>query len=90
MPPAPVVAELVGSASVTDEFVERWRAPGEQRTKVWDEKFSEISYVPLGVQAWNAALEAAGLTAGDVAPPPSSRRASGWRARWAASSTAST
>jgi hydroxymethylglutaryl-CoA synthase len=64
---APVVAELVGSASVTDEFVERWRAPGEQRTKVWDEKFSEISYVPLGVQAWNAALASAGLTASDVA-----------------------
>jgi 3-hydroxy-3-methylglutaryl CoA synthase/uncharacterized OB-fold protein len=64
---APVVAELVGTASVTDEFVERWRAPGEQRTKIWDDKFSEISYVPLGVQAWNTALAAAGLTANDVA-----------------------
>jgi uncharacterized OB-fold protein len=56
----------VGTASVTDEFVERWRAPGEQRTRVWDDKFSEVSYVPLGVQAWNAALAAAELTAGDV------------------------
>ncbi len=64
---APVVAEFLGSASVTDEFVERWRAPGEQRTRVWDEKFSEVTYVPLGVQAWNTALETAGLTAGDVA-----------------------
>jgi hydroxymethylglutaryl-CoA synthase len=63
---APVVAELVGSASVTDEFVERWRAPGEQRTKIWDDKFSEISYAPLGVQAWNAALASVELTAGDV------------------------
>jgi 3-hydroxy-3-methylglutaryl CoA synthase/uncharacterized OB-fold protein len=63
----PVVAEFLGSASVTDEFVERWRSPGELRTRVWDEKFSEITYVPLGVQAWNAALEVAGLTAGDVA-----------------------
>jgi 3-hydroxy-3-methylglutaryl CoA synthase/uncharacterized OB-fold protein len=63
----PVVAEFLGSASVTDEFVERWRSPGELRTRVWDEKFSEIMYVPLGVQAWNAALEAAGITAGDVA-----------------------
>ena len=63
----PVVAEFLGSASVTDEFVERWRVPGELRTRVWDEKFSEIAYVPLGVQAWNAALEGAGLTAGDVA-----------------------
>ena len=63
----PVVAELVGTASVTDEFVERWRAPGELRTKVWDEKFSEVTYVPLAVAAWNAALESAGLTANDVA-----------------------
>ncbi len=63
----PLVAEFLGSASVTDEFVERWRAPGELRTRVWDEKFSEVTYVPLGVQAWNAALESAGLTAGDVA-----------------------
>ena len=62
-----VVAEFVGSASVTDEFVERWRAPGETRTKVWDEKFSEVRSVPLGVRAWNTALESAGLTAGDVA-----------------------
>jgi len=63
---APVVAELLGSASVTEEFVERWRAPGEQRTRVWDDKFSEVSYVPLGVQAWNAALASCELTAGDV------------------------
>ncbi|HEV8296411.1 MAG TPA: OB-fold domain-containing protein [Acidimicrobiales bacterium] len=62
-----VLAEFLGSAGVTDEFVERWRTPGETRTKVWDEKFSEVSYVPLGVRAWNTALETAGLTASDVA-----------------------
>lgn len=63
----PVVAEFLGSASVTDEYIERWRTPGELRTKVWDERFSEIASVPLAVDAWNAALESAGLTAGDVA-----------------------
>ncbi len=63
----PVVAEFLGSASVTDEYVERWRTPGELRTKVWDERFSEIASVPLAVDAWNAALESAGITAGDVA-----------------------
>jgi len=62
----PVVAEFLGRASVTDEFIERWRVPGEVRTKTWDEKFSEISLVPLGVRAWNQALQAAGLTASDV------------------------
>jgi len=63
----PVVAELIGAASVTEEYVERWRAPGELRTKVWDERFSEVATVPLAVQAWNAALESAGVMAGDVA-----------------------
>ena len=62
-----VLAEFLGSASVTDEFVERWRAPGETRTRIWDERFSEVVYTPLGVAAWNAALERAGLTASDVA-----------------------
>ena len=57
----PVVAEFLGRASVSDEFIERWRVPGEVRTKTWDEKFSEISLVPLGVRAWNRALEAPGL-----------------------------
>jgi len=56
----------VGSASVTEEFVERWRSPGEVRTKVWDERFSEVRLVPLAVAAWNQALESAGLTANDV------------------------
>jgi hydroxymethylglutaryl-CoA synthase len=63
----PVVAEFRGSASTTDEFIERWRVPGDTRTRVWDEKFSEVSLVPLGVRAWNRALEAAGVTASDVA-----------------------
>jgi hydroxymethylglutaryl-CoA synthase len=63
----PVVAEFLGSASVTGEYIERWRTPGELRTKVWDERFSEIATVPLAVDAWNAALESAGITAGDVA-----------------------
>jgi uncharacterized OB-fold protein len=34
---------------------------------VWDERFSEVVYTPLGVAAWNAALERAGITANDVA-----------------------
>ncbi|HXY93578.1 MAG TPA: OB-fold domain-containing protein [Acidimicrobiia bacterium] len=62
-----VVAEFLGSASVTDEYIERWRAPGELRTKVWDERFSEVASLPLAVDGWNRALANAGLTAGDVA-----------------------
>jgi hydroxymethylglutaryl-CoA synthase len=59
---APVIAELVGSASATEEFVDRWRTPGDPVVKQWEERFGETKYVPLGEQAWNAALKAAELT----------------------------
>lgn len=62
----PVVAELLAMASVTAEFVERWRTPGDVRTKVWDDKFSEVTYTPLGLRAWKQALADAGLEAADV------------------------
>ncbi len=60
-PEQPVLAEVLGTASATEEFVDRWRAPGEARTKVWDERFAELTYGRLGQQAWSAALTAAGL-----------------------------
>jgi hydroxymethylglutaryl-CoA synthase len=59
---APVIAELVGAASATEEFVDRWRTPGDPVAKQWEERFGETKYVPLGEQAWNAALKAAELT----------------------------
>jgi hydroxymethylglutaryl-CoA synthase len=59
---APVIAELVGAASATEEFVDRWRTPGDPTVKQWEERFGETKYVPLGEQAWNAALKAAELT----------------------------
>jgi hydroxymethylglutaryl-CoA synthase len=57
-----VIAELVGAASATEEFVDRWRPPGDATVKQWEERFGETKYVPLGEQAWNAALKAAELT----------------------------
>lgn len=63
----PLVAEWIGTGSATAEFVERWRTPGESRSKIWDEKFSEVTYTPLGRAAWEAALGDAGLTVDDVA-----------------------
>lgn len=62
----PVIAELIGSGSATAEFVDRWRGPGEARSKLWEEKFGEIEYVPLGDQAWGAALKQAELSADQV------------------------
>jgi 3-hydroxy-3-methylglutaryl CoA synthase len=62
----PVLAELIGSASATSEFTDRWRVPGEVRSRLWEERFGETQYVPLGEQAWNAALKDAGLSAEQV------------------------
>ena len=62
----PVLAELIGSASATSEFTDRWRVPGEVRSRLWEERFGETQYVPLGVQAWEGALKDAGLSAEQV------------------------
>jgi hydroxymethylglutaryl-CoA synthase len=58
----PVIAELIGSASTTEEFIDRWRTPGDTRSKMWEERFGETKYVPLGEEAWNAALKSAELS----------------------------
>jgi hydroxymethylglutaryl-CoA synthase len=62
----PVIAEYLGGASVTDEFLDRWRAPGERRSRTWEERFGETRYVPLAAAAWEAGLKAAGLSTGEV------------------------
>lgn len=61
-----VVAEYRGGASVTEEFLDRWRAPGEAASHQWEERFGEARYVPVGEQAWTNALKAAGVSAADV------------------------
>ena len=58
----PVIAEFVGSASLTDEFLDRWRNPGERRSRVWEERFGETRYLALGKSVFAAALENAGVT----------------------------
>jgi len=62
-----VLAELAASASVSDEFTDRWRAPGERVAKLWEERFGENRYLALGGEALDRALKAAGLEAGDLA-----------------------
>ncbi len=63
---APVIAEYLGGASVSDEFLDRWRTPGDRRSRVWEERFGETRYVPLGAEAFETALKAAGVSPGDV------------------------
>ncbi len=60
------VAEVIGQASATDEFLERWRVPGESASRQWEDRFGEEAYLPAGRSAFDEALEEAGLKADDV------------------------
>jgi len=62
----PVIAALIGTGTATAEFTDRWRTPGDLPSKLWEERFGETEYVPLGEQAWNDALKDAGLSADQV------------------------
>jgi hydroxymethylglutaryl-CoA synthase len=63
----PVLAAYLGGASTTEEFVDRWRVPGDVRSKQWEERFGETRYVPLGTEAWKLALDRAGVAPAEVA-----------------------
>jgi hydroxymethylglutaryl-CoA synthase len=60
------VADLIGQASSTDEFLDRWRVPGETASRQWEDRFGEEALVPPARQAFADALARAGLGAGDV------------------------
>jgi len=62
----PLLAELIGGGWATEEFLDRWRTPGEVRSKVWEERFGETRYLPLGETAWDDALKSADLIADQV------------------------
>ena len=62
----PLVAEYLGSASASEEFLDRWRAPGDAASKVWEERFGEGRYVELGQSAWKDGLKAAGIAPEEV------------------------
>lgn len=61
-----VIAEAVRSAHASDEFLDRWRLPGEGASKVWEERFGEQLYVPLGEAAVLDVLKLAGLTIDEI------------------------
>jgi hydroxymethylglutaryl-CoA synthase len=84
------VAELVAQASATAEFLDRWRAPGEYASSVWEERFGLESYLPLIKDAAERALDAAGLDAADhvIVSSPHSRAAAAAAKRFAAQAPA--
>jgi hydroxymethylglutaryl-CoA synthase len=57
-----LVAEYLGGASATREFLDRWRLPQERSSRVWEDRFGEEAYLPLGEQALNDALKSSGVT----------------------------
>lgn len=63
---APVIAEWLGSWSATREFLDRWREPGWQYSRVWEERFGESVYQPLVAEAVTAAFKDSELSAADV------------------------
>jgi 3-hydroxy-3-methylglutaryl CoA synthase len=62
----PLLAEVIGTGGATEEFLDRWRTPGDTGSKLWEERFGETRYVGLGIAAWEDALKAAGLAADQV------------------------
>src|SRR5918994_2674767 len=52
----PLVAEVLGTAGVTGEVLDRWRVPGETHSRLWEERFGEGRYSALGARAWDDGL----------------------------------
>ncbi len=63
-----IIAEIVASASVTREFLDTWRAPGERFAHTWEERFALTqAYAPLLGAAVKRVLEEAKCAPGDLA-----------------------
>ena len=56
-----VIADLIGTASASAEFLDRWRLPGEVASHHWEERFGELAYLPLATQAVDHACKEAGI-----------------------------
>ena len=57
----PVLAEYLGGASLTLEVTERWRVPGRDRSRSWEQRFGAYVLGPAAAEAWQAALADSGL-----------------------------
>lgn len=62
----PFLAELVSYGAASAEFLDRWRTPGELRSRVWEERFGETIYTTLAEAALVDALKEVGATPDDI------------------------
>ena len=63
---AGVIAEAIGCASTTEEFLDRWRLPGSPTAQVWEERFGQHALAPLAEAAVTEAFKVAGISAESV------------------------
>ena len=61
-----VIAELLGRGCSTTEFLDRWRAPGELASHLWEERFVEQAYAAPASSAVADALKMAGVDVSDI------------------------
>jgi hydroxymethylglutaryl-CoA synthase len=61
-----VIAEFVGSAAATAEFLDRWRIPGEDASRVWEERFGETVYLELAEAALSQLHKSSGIALTDI------------------------
>src|SRR5207253_2578126 len=65
-PDQPALLEFLGWGAATAEFLDRWRQPGDDHSRMWEERFGEHAYVPLAEQAVAEALKQAGVGPADI------------------------
>ncbi len=84
------VAEVIGEASATAEFLDRWRAPGASFSMQWEERFGLESYLPLIKDAGARALAAAGIEQADhvIVSSPHTRAAAAGAKHFGSAETA--
>ncbi len=62
----PLLARYIGGATLTKEFIDRWRSPKQRTSKSWESRFVESTYASLVDRAWQEALKHTGLQSEDI------------------------
>ena len=62
----PLLATFVADASTTTEILDRWRTPGDDRSRAWEERFAESTYIDLATETFGRALDRADLESSGV------------------------
>lgn len=61
-----VILESRGRAQAVGEYTDRWRVPGEDHSRVWEDRFGEYAGLPFAGEALHAALADAGWAVADL------------------------